>query len=82
MRRIRKDKAGSDSKGNTWDKDGAVVEVEEDHARDLLAIPHGGFTDVTDDKSAKAAPAKSEPAPAKAEPAAKKPATGSGTSGK
>ena len=43
--RIRKAKAGSDSYGHTWAKDGAVVDVPQEQAWTLLAIPDGGFTD-------------------------------------
>ncbi|MFI2078468.1 hypothetical protein [Streptomyces triculaminicus] len=45
---IRKERAGSDSHGHTWPKDGAVVEVEDaGQAAALLAIPDGGFSEVT-----------------------------------
>lgn len=41
---LRKRLAGSDSHGHVWPEDGAVVEVDYDHAMDLLAIPDGGFS--------------------------------------
>lgn len=40
---IKKARAGS-VPGYTWDKDGAVVEVHDELAEELLMIPHGGFT--------------------------------------
>lgn len=46
---IRKDQAGSDSFGHTWDDDGAVVEMPHEEAEALLAIPDGGFTLVVPD---------------------------------
>ncbi|MGW2520443.1 hypothetical protein ACWC09_26210 [Streptomyces sp. NPDC001617] len=46
---IRKDQAGSDSFGHTWDDDGAVVEMPHEEAEELLAIPDGGFTLVVPD---------------------------------
>ena len=36
---IRRDTAGSDSFGHTWDNPGDVVEVAPEHAQALLAIP-------------------------------------------
>jgi hypothetical protein len=36
---IRKAHAGSDSFGNTWPTDGAVIDVPENEALALLAIP-------------------------------------------
>lgn len=42
---IKKAVAGSDSYGNVWATDGAVVDVAPEHAADLLSIPDGGFTD-------------------------------------
>jgi hypothetical protein len=42
---IRKHKAGS-CPGHTWDSDGAVVEVDDALAVELLAIPDGGFSEV------------------------------------
>lgn len=41
---LRKRLAGSDSYGHVWPEDGAVIEVDYDHAMDLLAIPDGGFS--------------------------------------
>lgn len=41
---IRKSKAGADSFGNEWSEDGAVVDVDQDEARQLLAIADGGFS--------------------------------------
>lgn len=39
--------AGSASGGLTWDKPGAVVEVPDELALELLAIPGAGFAEVT-----------------------------------
>jgi hypothetical protein len=44
---IRKERAGNDSFGNSWPEDGAVVEVDPEHAAVLLAIDDGGFSEVT-----------------------------------
>lgn len=55
---LRKERAGGDSYGNQWDRDGAVVEVPRDQALVLLAIPDGDFAVVT----APAAPAPTVPA--------------------
>ncbi|MFF7020285.1 hypothetical protein ACFY97_04620 [Streptomyces klenkii] len=45
---IRKTQAGSDSYGHTWPEDGAVVEVDDPgQVAALLAIPDGGFSEVT-----------------------------------
>lgn len=41
---LKKARAGSDSRGNVWPEDGAVIEVDYDHALTLLAIPDGGFS--------------------------------------
>ena len=48
MPHVRKARAGSDSHGNLWAKDGAVVEVPGEVAAALLAIPDGGFSLVTE----------------------------------
>lgn len=44
MPHIRKAQAGSDSFGNVWDRDGAVVEVPHEQAEQLLVIDDGQFT--------------------------------------
>jgi hypothetical protein len=44
MPHIRKAQAGSDSFGNTWKRDGDVVEVPHEQAEALLAIDDGQFT--------------------------------------
>lgn len=45
---IRKQQAGSDSYGHTWDADGAVVEIDDgEQIASLMAIPDGGFSEVT-----------------------------------
>ncbi|MEV4438515.1 hypothetical protein AB0K09_05750 [Streptomyces sp. NPDC049577] len=45
---IRKAQAGSDSHGHTWPEDGAVVDIDDsEQVAALLAIPDGGFTEVT-----------------------------------
>lgn len=62
MPRIRKERAGNDSFGNSWPKDGAVVEVVDgEQVAALMAIPDGGFSEVT--PSGKEAPAKADPEP-------------------
>ncbi|MDB4872982.1 MAG: hypothetical protein JWL97_3986 [Gemmatimonadales bacterium] len=48
MTLIRKAFAGNDTFGNTWAQDGAVVDVQAEHAAQLLAIPDGGFCEVAD----------------------------------
>lgn len=60
MVQVSKTQAGSDSLGHVWATDGAVVEVSEDDARALIAIPDGGFAIVE---------------PAADEPAVKSPAS-------
>lgn len=45
---LRKRHAGTTSLGYQWNKNGEVVEVRDDHAAELLAIPDGGFS-VADD---------------------------------
>jgi len=47
--KIRKEKAGADSFGNRWDRDGAVVEVDVEQGIALLAIVDGGFSVAADD---------------------------------
>lgn len=48
MALIRKEQAGSDSFGHTWDADGAVVEIDDgEQIASLMAIPDGGFSEVT-----------------------------------
>ena len=48
MALIRKTYAGSDSFGHVWDKDGAVVEIDDpDQIAALMAIDDGGFSEVT-----------------------------------
>jgi hypothetical protein len=42
---LRKEKAGSASGGLVWPADGAVIDVPEDRAAELLAIPDGGITE-------------------------------------
>lgn len=42
---IRKHMAGS-CPGHTWESDGAVLEVDDALAAELLAIPGGGFSEV------------------------------------
>lgn len=44
MPRIRKAHAGNDSFGNSWDSDGAVVDVPHEEAEQLLAIDDGEFS--------------------------------------
>ena len=48
MALIRKEQAGSDSFGHTWDADGAVVDIDDgEQIASLMAIPDGGFSEVT-----------------------------------
>jgi hypothetical protein len=42
---LRKERAGVDSFGNVWATDGAIVDVPDEQARELLRIPDGGFTE-------------------------------------
>lgn len=44
MPHVKKQHAGADSYGHEWPADGAVVEVTDEQAADLVAIPDGGFT--------------------------------------
>lgn len=68
MVQVSKAQAGSDSHGHVWDTDGAVVEVTEDEARDLVAIPDGGFAVVeptADEPAAKSPDTSPDESPAK-----------------
>lgn len=47
MLHVSKARAGSSSLGFTWDADGAVVEVPDEVAAELVAIPDGGFAIVS-----------------------------------
>ena len=49
MARVRKEKAGSAPGGLVWEKDGAVLDVPDDLAAELIRIPTGGFTTVPED---------------------------------
>lgn len=64
---VRKAQAGS-APGHTWEKDGDVLEVDDDLAWDLLAIPNGGFTEA----DAPAAEPEPEPEPPAEEEAPKR----------
>lgn len=58
MARIRKEHAGSDSFGHVWPEDGAVVDIDDhDQIASLMAIPDGGFSEVTPHSRSKAKPA-------------------------
>lgn len=46
MRQLRRETAGTDSFGNVWPADGAVINVPDDQAAVLLRIPDGGITEV------------------------------------
>lgn len=51
MALIRKARAGSDSFGHVWDKDGAVVEIDDpEQIAALMAIDDAGFSEVTPGK--------------------------------
>lgn len=41
---VRKEQAGS-APGHTWEEDGQVIEVDDELAEQLLAIPNGGFSE-------------------------------------
>lgn len=48
MALIRKTAAGSDSYGHVWPEDGATVEIDDaEQIASLMAIPDGGFSEVT-----------------------------------
>ncbi|WP_037616448.1 hypothetical protein [Streptomyces aureus] len=48
MALIRKAAAGSDSYGHAWPEDGAVIEIDDpEQIASLMAIPDGGFSEVT-----------------------------------
>lgn len=68
MLHVSKAQAGSSSLGFTWDTDGAVIEVPDEVAAELVAIPDGGFAIVSaPEAEAEVAPADpqalTEPAP-------------------
>lgn len=46
MALVRKETAGSVSGGYTWDRPGAVIDVPDNLAAELLRQPDGGFTTV------------------------------------
>lgn len=48
MVQVMKRRAGSDSHGNVWESDGAVVDVDPEVAAELVMIPDGGFEVVSD----------------------------------
>lgn len=58
---LRKDNAGS-APGYEWPHDGAVIEVDDELAEQLLAIPNGGF------HAAEAPPAEAKAVETKEEP--------------
>lgn len=41
---LRKEQAGAGPHGYTWPEDGAVIEVDDEHASALVAIPDAGIT--------------------------------------
>lgn len=45
---LRKEFPGSDSFGNSWNKPGDVVEVDDEQGRHLLKIKDAGFTEVAE----------------------------------
>jgi hypothetical protein len=49
---LSKKRAGSDSYGNVWPDDGAVIEVADEQAAVLLAIPDGGFSEAPVEEAA------------------------------
>ncbi|MCW2900932.1 MAG: hypothetical protein JWO67_3197 [Streptosporangiaceae bacterium] len=46
---LRKELAGSTSHGHEWSEDGAVLDVPQDHANELLGIQDGGFSEVVEE---------------------------------
>jgi hypothetical protein len=57
MALIRKTAAGSDSFGHEWPEDGAVVEIDDaEQIASLMAIPDGGFSEVTPNSDRAEAP--------------------------
>ena len=68
--RVRKARAGTDSAGHHWPTDGAVIEVDPDHALVLARIPDGGFAIVeTAEPAENAEPAQQVEPDEPAEPA-------------
>lgn len=61
MARVSKDSAGSVSGGYAWDKAGAVIDVPDAIATQLLAIPGGGFKTVPEDAVLTPPPGEAEP---------------------
>ena len=57
---LRKAQAGG-APGHTWEEDGQVIEVDDELAASLLAIPNGGFSEA-------APPVTPEPEPEPEEP--------------
>jgi hypothetical protein len=53
---LSKKRAGSDSYGNVWPDDGAVIEVVDEQAAVLLAIPDGGFSEAPVEEAAQPMP--------------------------
>ena len=41
---VRKERAGNTSLGHSWPQDGAVVEIPDEHAHELVQIRDGGFS--------------------------------------
>lgn len=68
---LRKTQAGSDSFGHVWAEDGAVVEVPDEEARQLLRILDAGFSEVAPEP-AKAIDESPPPVRTPAKPAAKR----------
>lgn len=68
---IRKNQAGS-APGYTWENDGDVVEVDDEFALSLIAIPNGGFSEAPPPEAAPVVETASEESPeeppAEAEP--------------
>jgi hypothetical protein len=61
---VRKDRAGTSSGGYEWKNDGEIVEVDEQHAAELMRIPNGGFSIVFPDEDQAEAEAEQVEAPA------------------
>lgn len=78
MALIRKTAAGSDSYGHVWPEDGAIVEINDaEQIASLMAIPDGGFSEVTPgggDSDAKTEISEIDPDAPATEPEARTPA--------
>lgn len=79
---VRKAGAGSASLGYTWPKAGDVIEVDDAHVAELLAIPHNDFTVVDKPAGPEAEPGKEIEEPAPEAPVSEAPAPRRGRGGR